>query len=69
MDPLTAISLSSYAWTGAGVTVAAVVAVLFAVENGVALEQAKARAITSLAPVNSIFFIRILEANELFYAC
>ena len=69
MDPLPAISRSSHSWTGAGVRIGAVVAVGFAVENGVALEQAKARAITSLAPVNSIFFIRILGANELFYAC
>jgi len=68
VDPSPAISRSSHAWTGAGATVGAVVAVGFAVENGVALEQAKARAITSPAAADSIFFISIPKANELFHA-
>tara|TARA_Y100001001_G_C7799351_1_gene235663 strand:- start:80 stop:289 length:210 start_codon:yes stop_codon:yes gene_type:complete len=69
VDSSPPISRSSHARTVAGVTVEAVVAVGFAVENGVSLEQAKARAITSPTPANSIFFIRILKANELFHAC
>jgi len=68
VGPSPAISWSSHSWTGAGVRIGAVVAVGFAVYNGVALEQAKARATTSPAAADSIFFISIPKANELFHA-
>ena len=68
VDQSPEIARSSYSWIGAGVTVGTAVAVGFAGENGVALEQAKARAIISPAPANSICFVRIPKTNELSHA-